>query len=117
PGAVLGKRLQGLPVVGAVDADEGLGDGVLLDVQRQSSDPLDEALLTSAGEAHSEGQQDGLPEQTQLGSFHLAPPGVGLSAVTTDRLAPGGVVVNQSGLKIIAGGFVQLSGFTRNHWL
>ena len=62
PGAVLGEGLQGLPVLGAVQADKRLGDGVLLDVEGQAGDPLDEALLAAAGEAQGDRQQDGLPE-------------------------------------------------------
>src|SRR5207248_4601692 len=75
PGAVLGEGLQGLPVGHAVQSDEGLGDGVLLDVEGQAGDPLDEALLAATGEAHSNRYQDGLPERPQLDSFHHAPPG------------------------------------------
>jgi hypothetical protein len=63
PGAVLGEALQGLPVVHAVQADQRLGDGVLLDVEGQAGDPLDEALPAAAGEGRGQRQQDPLPEQ------------------------------------------------------
>src|SRR5262249_49237295 len=102
PGAVLGEGLQGLPVGHPVQADEGLGDGVLFDVASQAGDPLDKALLAAAGEAHGERDQDGLPEQPQLGSFHHTPPGPWLSDVPSVKVYPGGLFVNRLNLGVSA---------------
>src|SRR5262249_61705269 len=95
PGAILGEGLQGLPVADSAQADQRLGDGVFLDVEGQAGDPLDEALLAAAREADGDRQQDGLPEQPQLGSLHRTPPEGGLSADTTDKLPAGGGPVNE----------------------
>ena len=57
PGAVLGERLQGLPVGEPLDGDDRLGDGVFLDVQGQGGDPLDEAAVAGACEGPGEGLQ------------------------------------------------------------
>src|SRR5579875_207074 len=43
PGTVLGEGLQGFPVLGSVQPDEGLGDGMFFDIEGQSGDPLGEA--------------------------------------------------------------------------
>src|SRR5262249_10674096 len=90
----LGERLEGLPVVGSVQGNEGLGDGVLFDIEGQPGDPLDEALLAAVGKAIGKGQEDVLPQRPQLRSLHRAPPGVELSAVSSDNFSPGGVLVN-----------------------
>src|SRR5262249_19402603 len=92
PVAVLGEGLQGLPVAGAVQADEGLGDGVLLDVQGQAGEPLPEALEAGVGEGLGEGLQERLPVVEQLGSLQEAPPVFdGVRDVTaTDILRTGG---------------------------
>jgi len=74
PVAVLGEGLQGLPVLCASQADEGLGDGVLLDVEDQPGEPLLEAGEAGVGEGVGAGQQQFLPEAEQLGSLHGAPP-------------------------------------------
>src|SRR5207249_11641859 len=74
PVAVLGEGLQGVPVLCASQADEGLGDGVLLDVEDQSGEPLLEAGEAGVGEGVGAGQQQFLPEAEQLGSLHGAPP-------------------------------------------
>ena len=70
PGAVLGEGLQGLPVLGAVEADEGLGDGVFLDVERQSGAPDGEAAEAGASEAGGVGIELCLPERSRAGSVH-----------------------------------------------
>src|SRR6516165_6771977 len=74
PVAVLGEELQGLPVGDAVEADEGLGDGVLFDVEGQSGDPLDEAASAGVRETRGDVEQQGLPEGPQSLSLHVAPP-------------------------------------------
>ena len=51
PGAVLSEGLQGLPVLRSVQGDEGLGEGVFLDVEGKAGGPLDETLLAAPGEA------------------------------------------------------------------
>ena len=48
PGAVLGERLQGLPVGRSLEGQDGLGDGVLLDVEGHGGDPLGEAAEAAA---------------------------------------------------------------------
>src|SRR5580692_7540420 len=65
PGAVLGEGFQGFPVVGAFQSDEGLGDGVFLDIKGQSGEPLDEAVEAGPGKAVGVGGEDGLPEHPQ----------------------------------------------------
>ncbi len=35
------KGFQNLPVIGAAEGDEGLGDGMFFDIEGQSGDPLD----------------------------------------------------------------------------
>ena len=57
PRAVLGKGLQGLPVLGPVQADERLGDGVLLDVEGQAGKPLGEELEAAVGEGGGAGAE------------------------------------------------------------
>src|SRR5262249_60917273 len=63
PGAVLGEGLQSLPIAGPADADEGLGDGVLLDVEGQAGDPLGEATPAGTSEAGGEGGEQRLPQR------------------------------------------------------
>src|SRR5205807_2200727 len=75
PGAVRGEGLQGLPVLGAVAADEGLGDGVPFAVEGQAGEPLGEAAEAGAGEAAGVGGEQRLPQRPQLDSLHEAPPG------------------------------------------
>ena len=50
PGTVFGERLHGLPVVGALQGQNGLGDGVFLDVGGHCGDPLYEAVMSAARE-------------------------------------------------------------------
>ena len=50
PEGVLGEGLDGLPVVDPLDGGDGLGDGVLLDIEGKCGDPLDEAAMTGASE-------------------------------------------------------------------
>src|SRR5262249_51093829 len=73
PAAILDEGLQGLPVGGQVEGDEGLGDGVFFDVEDQAGEPLDEASEAGAGEAAGEGGQQGLPDGPESGSVHGAP--------------------------------------------
>ena len=75
PGGVLGEGLQGLPVVETLDGDDGLGDGVLLDVEGQCGDPLDEAAVAGASEGRGEGLEQSLPDGPDEGSLpHGASP-------------------------------------------
>ena len=62
PGAVLGERLHGFPVGGAIQGQNGLGDGVLLDVDGHGGDPLEEATISAAAERAGERSQQGLPD-------------------------------------------------------
>jgi hypothetical protein len=57
PGAILDKGLQGHPVVGLCGGEQGLGDGVLLDVEDQPGEPLDEAAKARGGEQGAQGVQ------------------------------------------------------------
>src|SRR5262249_46265438 len=74
PVAGFDERLQGLPVVRPVEGEQGLGDGVLLDVEGQSGDPLDEASPAGGGKGVAEGPEQGLPERPEEGSLHRTPP-------------------------------------------
>ena len=69
PGAVLGEGLQGLPVAGALDGQDGLGDGVLLDVEGQGGDPLGEAAEAGLGEGPGEGAEQALPDGPEPRNF------------------------------------------------
>src|SRR5512135_327835 len=69
PGAVLGEGLQGLPVVGALDGRDRLGDGVFLDVQGQGGDPLGEAPVAGLGEGPGEGTEQALPDGPEPRNF------------------------------------------------
>src|SRR5512135_1593792 len=69
PGAVLGEGLQGLPVVGAFDGQDRLGDRVLLDVQGQGGDPLGKAPTSRLGEGPGEGVEQVLPDRPELRNF------------------------------------------------
>src|SRR5262249_19463573 len=73
PGAVLDEGFQGLPVAGSVEGDQGLGDGVLLDVEGQPGDPRGEAREAGPGAAQGVTQQQLLPEGPQSLSFHATP--------------------------------------------
>jgi hypothetical protein len=75
PGAILGKALQRFPIRDAIEADQGLGDRMLFDVEGQASDPLDQAMLAGLGKAGGHLQRETLPDGPQLGSVHGAPPG------------------------------------------
>jgi len=97
PGAILGECFQRLPVVDAVQGDQRLGDGVLLDVEGQAGDPLDETLPASSGKAEGKGQQDGLPERPQPVSVHHAPPGTRFVG-GVNRQAPSGRCSRQSAM-------------------
>jgi hypothetical protein len=55
PGAVLSEGFQGLPVLGTFDGQDGLGDGVLFDVQGQGGDPLGKVPMASLGKGPCEG--------------------------------------------------------------
>ena len=82
PGAVLGEGLQGLPVVLASQADQGLGDGVLLVVEGQAGDPLGEAAEAAAVvEAAGVRGQQSLPQEPQSHNFHKHLPGEGQALV------------------------------------
>jgi hypothetical protein len=96
-GGVLGEGLQGLPVLFAVEADQGLGDGVFFDVEGQAGDPLDEAAETACVvKADLVGGEQRLPEQPQSDSLQEAPPGEGsgIRQTTPDKLSSGGAFVN-----------------------
>src|SRR5262245_16918836 len=70
PGAVLSERLDGLPVAGQVQADQGLSDGVLLDVEYEARQPLGEALEPGVREGVGARGEQGLPVRPQLRSLH-----------------------------------------------
>src|SRR5262249_39589481 len=74
PMAVFGEGLQSLPVQHPVDADKGLGDGVLFDVEQQSDRPLDEASLAFAREARRQRHHEPLQQRPQSRTLHFAPP-------------------------------------------
>src|SRR5262249_57793679 len=115
---VLGARLEGLPIADAVETDQGLGDGVLLDVQRQAGDPLDEALLAAAGEADGHGQDDGLPKGPQPGSLHRAPPGLNVDGGRTRQSQPGRCSCPSLPLRRYSrGDSLEVTGCQRNQWL
>ena len=63
PGAVLGERLQSLPVGRSVEGQDRLGDGVLLDVEGHGGDPLGEAAEAAAGEGPGEATEEVLPDR------------------------------------------------------
>jgi len=72
--ADFGERLQSFPIRDAVEADEGLGDGVFLDVEGQSEDPLDKAWPTARRERPDEGPEQVLPQGPEQGSLYTTPP-------------------------------------------
>ena len=76
PADVRGEGFRSLPVPDAVEADEGVGDGVFPDVRGQAGGPLGETPLASPGEAGGEGRGDGLPQRPQAGGSRVAPPGL-----------------------------------------
>src|SRR5262245_22718685 len=96
PGAVLGERLHGLPVLGAVQADQGLGDGVLLDIEYQAGQPLGEAAEAGVGEGIGARPEQRLPVSPQLRSLHRHLSWLGISALFkgADILATGGSLVD-----------------------
>ena len=85
PVADLGEVLQLLPALFQAQGDEGLGDGVFLDVEGQPGDPDDEAAEAAGGEGRGEGGQQGLPEGPEQGSLHGTPPGCLSEALVTPR--------------------------------
>src|SRR5262249_34087471 len=86
PGAVLDEGFQGAVLLGEIEGEEGLGDGVLLDVQRQAGEPLDETPVARLAEDVAIGFEDGLPVVPQLRSVHDAPPGMWASLRYRHRL-------------------------------
>ena len=68
-GLILGEGFQSLPVGDPLDDDNRLGDGVLLDIEVQSGDPLDEAAVARSGEGGCEGWEQALPERPEEGSL------------------------------------------------
>src|SRR5262249_60820411 len=111
------EGMQGLPVLGAVQANEGLGDGLLLGVEGQAGDPLDEALLAAAGEADGDRQQDGLPERPQQSSLHRAPPGGSLVGRHNRQAPPGRGPCQSACFETWADGWGGGLGFTGNYLL
>lgn len=65
PGAVFGEALHGLPIIGAFDGEDALGDGMLLDVECQRGDPLGESEMSRGGEGPGEGSEQGLPDRPE----------------------------------------------------
>jgi len=59
PTAVCDEVLQGFPVVGLVDAEQCLGEGVVLQGEDQSGSLLDEAAVSGDGEGGAEAQEQG----------------------------------------------------------
>src|SRR5205823_12535909 len=97
--------LQGLPVAGAVEGDERLGDGVFLDVEGQAGEPLGEALEAGVGEGVGAGGEQVLPVVPELGSLHKAPPvseevGVVLPLTSSARGGYRASTTSQEGLSI-----------------
>src|SRR5262249_1892259 len=70
PGTVLGEGFQRFPVLGSVQVGEGLGDGVFVDVEGQSGDPLGEAVESGCGEGRGAGLEQVLPVGPEQRSLH-----------------------------------------------
>ena len=82
PGAVLGEALHRLPVVRPLQGQDGLSDGVLLDVKGHGGDPLGEAAESAVAEASGEGVHQVLPGGPDERSFgHDASPVLGPDGV------------------------------------
>ena len=86
PGPFSAEDFSSFQFVDAPQGEDGLGDGVFLDVEGQRGDPDDEAVETTAGEGPSEGLQQGLPDgpgefslghdaSPVSGQLGLSPPG------------------------------------------
>ena len=63
PDGILGEGFQGFPVVEPLDGGDGLGDGVLLDIEGQCGDPLDEAAVAGSSEGGCKWFEESLPDR------------------------------------------------------
>src|SRR5262249_37232758 len=116
PVAVLGEGLQGLPVLGEAEADQGLGDGVLLDVEDQAGHPLLEAQEAGVGEGTGAGGQQRLPVVPQVASLPGAPPVFEVvSETSAAAILPTGGAVGHP--QIPTPEVAKKAFFPRNYWL